>query len=295
MTGVRILVVGDVIDDVLVRPAGPARLDTDTAARIDRRAGGSAANVAAWLGALGREVDFVGTVGSGDVVRHSAELEAFGVRAVLHESAEPTGAIVLVVDGETRTMYTQRGANLSTGPESIPPELLARAGHLHLTGYSLFGEHRDGWRRLLDEATDRGLTTSVDPSSAAFLADSGIAEFVAATRGADVLLPNLDEARLLTGLPDPADIADALLDRHRVVAVTLGPEGAEVRARGEDGGRVPAAPAPGGLVDPTGAGDAFAAGFLSVWTGGGSALEAAREGARVAAQAVSVVGARPVA
>ncbi|WP_210478922.1 PfkB family carbohydrate kinase [Naasia sp. SYSU D00948] len=289
----RILVVGDVIDDVLVRPSGPVRTDTDTPARIERRPGGSAANVAAWLGALGRDVDFVGTVFRDDVTRHRAELEAHGVHAVLHPSDEPTGTIVLVVDGQTRTMFTQRGANRLTGPDSVPPELLAAAAHLHLTGYSLFGADGAAWRRLLEDARAAGLTTSVDPSSAAFLADSGVTEFVAVTAGVDVLLPNLDEGRLLTGLPDPADIADALLARHRVAALTLGPAGAEVCARGGEGGTVPAAPAPGGLVDPTGAGDAFAAGFLSVWVGGGAPLDAAREGARVAAEAVSTVGARP--
>lgn len=290
----RILVVGDVIDDVLVRAAAPVRLDTDTPARIERRAGGSAANVAAWLGTLGREVDFVGTVGREDADRHRAQLEACGVRALLHAAEEPTGAIVLVLHGETRTMYTQRGANRLTSPASVPAELLAGAAHLHLTGYSLFGADRRSWGGLLDTARAQGITTSVDPSSSAFLADSGIAEFVAMTQDVDVLLPNLDEGRLLTGLRDPADVAEALLERHRVVALTLGPAGAEVRARGEDGGHVPAAPAPGGLVDPTGAGDAFAAGFLSVWVGGGFALEAAREGARVAAGAVSALGARPV-
>ena len=286
----RILVVGDVIDDVLVRAAGPVRPDTDTAARIDRRAGGSAANVAAWLGTLGGDVDFVGTVGREDADRHRTELESCGVRALLHGSDEPTGAIVLVVDGETRTMYTQRGANRLTSPASVPSELLGTAAHLHLTGYSLFGEDRDAWRRLLGTARSAGITTSVDPSSASFLADTGVAEFVALTESVDVLLPNLDEGRLLTGLSEPADIADALLARHRVVALTLGAAGAEVRARGQEGGRVPAAPAPGGLVDPTGAGDAFAAGFLSATLRGLPVRDRLRHGHLLAAAALTAAG-----
>jgi sugar/nucleoside kinase (ribokinase family) len=290
---VRIVVVGDVVDDVLVRPTGPVRRDTDTVARIERRPGGSAANVAAWLGALGCQVDFVGTVNRRDVGRHTAELAVSGVRAHLAGSEEPTGSIVLLVEGESRTMFTARGANAETSPASVPGALLAGAAHLHLTGYSLFRSDPRRWQGLIAAARAAGLTTSVDPSSAAFLGDWGVAQFLPATEGVDVLFPNLDEGRLLSGREHPGDIADALAARYPVVALTLGPDGAEVRAPGVVGS-VPAALPDGGLVDPTGAGDAFAAGFLSVWTGGGDPLDAARAGVRAATRAVSVVGARPL-
>ncbi|MDQ2697301.1 MAG: PfkB family carbohydrate kinase, partial [Actinomycetota bacterium] len=68
----RFLVVGDVIDDVLVTLDEPIRVDTDTAASIRQAPGGSAANTAAWLAALGQRVTFAGAVGADDVIRVAA-------------------------------------------------------------------------------------------------------------------------------------------------------------------------------------------------------------------------------
>ena len=70
MSGARVIVVGDVIDDVIVVPQTAIRPDTDTRASITRHPGGSAGNTAAWLGSLGASVDFVGCVGRGDAERH---------------------------------------------------------------------------------------------------------------------------------------------------------------------------------------------------------------------------------
>jgi len=288
----RLLVVGDVIDDVLVRPVGPVRTDTDTVARIERRPGGSAANVAAWLGVLGATVEFVGTVAHEDVSRHTALLEGVGVRTHLIGSSTPTGTIVLLIEGEVRTMLTERGANVETVPSSLLPELVDAATHLHLTGYSLFRTDEAPWRTLLESLTARGATVSVDPSSASFLADYGPARFLSATSGAAVILPNLEEGRLLTGASEPRDVADALLEHYPIVALTLGPDGALV-ATPDGSTLVPAVRPVPALVDPTGAGDSFAAAFLSEWTRDGDPVGAARTAVEVAARAVSAVGARP--
>ncbi|BDZ47675.1 hypothetical protein GCM10025866_35840 [Naasia aerilata] len=236
-------------------------------------------------------MDFVGTVHRTDVARHTEELASFGVTPHLAGSDEPTGSIVLLVEGESRTMFTARGANALTGPDRAEG-LLRGAGHLHLTGYSLFDDP-SAWSPLLASAAQLGLTVSIDPSSSAFLADSGIDAFLTATAGADVIFPNLDEGRLLSGRTDPAEVAEALGELYPIVAVTLGPDGAELRTRHGFSGRVPAALPQGGLVDPTGAGDAFAAGFLAAWLGGAEPHAAGIAGAAVAARAVAAVGARP--
>ena len=70
-----IVVVGDVIDDIIVRPQGAIRTDTDTPALIERHPGGSSANTAAWLGHIGADVHFFGQVGEADNARHTRELE----------------------------------------------------------------------------------------------------------------------------------------------------------------------------------------------------------------------------
>ena len=77
----RVLIVGDVIDDIVVTPLGKVTRDSDTTSHIRATPGGSAANQAAWLAVAGVSVRFVARVGAADVVRHRAELSAFGVDA----------------------------------------------------------------------------------------------------------------------------------------------------------------------------------------------------------------------
>src|SRR4051812_39345940 len=79
MSGSRIVVVGDVVNDIVVVPRGTIRVDTDTASTIRPRPGGSAANTATWLGSLGAEVDFVGSVGTADAAEHEEIFREYGV------------------------------------------------------------------------------------------------------------------------------------------------------------------------------------------------------------------------
>lgn len=282
----RIVCFGDVIDDVVVVPDGPIRDDTDTPSSIRFRPGGSPANTAAWLASLGAPVDFVGVVGSGDSARHAAALP--GVTAHVREHAAlPTGTIVVIVAGERRSMLTSRGANAALEPRDVTDSLLANAAVLHLTGHALLNDAgADGFGALVSRARSAGVAVSVSPGSAGFIADYGVAAFRAAIAGASILFPSLDEGRLLTALDDPAEIAAALAIDFPVVVLTLGAEGVLV-----NGVTVPAVRT--SIVDPTGAGDAFCAGFLDEWVRSGDALAAARAGVTVAARAVEAIGARP--
>jgi sugar/nucleoside kinase (ribokinase family) len=289
----RIVVFGDVIDDIVVVPNGPIRRDTDTPSSIQHRAGGSAANAASWLGDQGVPVDFVGRVAAEDVQRHGAILESFGVTPRLGgDSEHPTGAIVVLVDGNNRSMLTERGANAWLSADDVGDELLDAAAVVHFTGYSIY--HSDDhapMRRLFARAKERGVTVSVDPASAGSLTDFGVNEFLALVDGAGILLPNLEEGRVLTGLVDARDVAAALGERFPLVALTIGADGVLVAERGRELVTVPAVTS--AVVDPTGAGDAFTAGFLASWLRGADAESAAAEGVKVAARAVGRVGGRP--
>lgn len=287
----RAVVFGDVIDDIVVVPDCPIRPDTDTPSTITRAAGGSAANTAVWLGSLGVPVDFVGTVGEADLEHHRHLLEKAGVTAHLHGHPElPTGTIVVLVDGQVRSMLTERGANAVNDPARVTAELLHGAGVLHLTGHSVYGAHDAApFAALIARAGAAGVPVAVSPGSAGFLADFGAEAFLDVIAGTGLLLASLNEGRLLTGLHDPDEVAERLAQHFELVVLTLGADGALVA--GSQSGRVPAVQAE--LVDPTGAGDSFCAGFLASWLTDGDAVAAAREGARVAAHAISVVGARP--
>lgn len=293
MPGSRALVVGDVIDDIIVVPRGPIRTDTDTAASITRHPGGSACNTAAWLGWLGAPVDLVGRVGAGDAARHASALRASGVTAHLGEDATvPTGTIVIVVDGETRTMLTDRGANATMPTSAVTDALLDAAAVLHLTGYSLFDAFSlDDLAGLVERAHARGVLVTFDPGSTGFIADFGLERFRTALTGVDVLLPNLDEGRLLSGESDRAVVAEVLLQYCPAVVITGGASSVLVARRGEPA--VEVAVEAQRAVDPTGAGDAFTAGLVAALLEGGDLVEAARAGVRSAGVAVVQAGGRP--
>jgi sugar/nucleoside kinase (ribokinase family) len=136
-----------------------------------------------------------------------------------------------------------------------------------------------------------GMTVSVDPSSEALLVGTGAARFLEATRGVHVLLPNTDEARCLTGERSPSRAAEALASTYGEVVVKLGREGA-LWQRGFITASA-AAERRADVVDTTGAGDAFAAGFLASWLAHPEPETALAAGNRLAADCVSRVGGRP--
>ncbi len=282
------------MDDIVVLPRGPIRADTDTNASIRQRPGGSASNVAAWLGASGAAVDFVGRVGRDERDRHVATFARYGVTARLDEDEElPTGAIVVIVEDEMRTMLTERGANARLTADAVGDALLDAASLVHLTGYTVFGSTDPAAvSRLIARAAERAVPVSVDPGSAGYLADFGVDRFLSIVDGATLFFPNLEEGRLLTGVDEPEAIVASLAERFPLVALTMDTAGVVLLADG-DVARVDAVPAR--IVDPTGAGDAFAAGFLAHWVTHRDALAAARSGAEAGARAVATIGARPPA
>jgi sugar/nucleoside kinase (ribokinase family) len=138
----RILVVGDVVDDVVVRPLTGVTHASDTDAEIRRTDGGSAGNVAAWLGHLGQDVRFVGRAGLDGARRHASSLAAYGVDARISADPDlPTATLVSLLDPTAeRTMYVDRAANATLTAADLPVDVLDGVGWLHLTGYSLFDD-----------------------------------------------------------------------------------------------------------------------------------------------------------
>ena len=293
MSGDRVVCFGDIVNDIVAVPKGAIRADTDTTSTIRARPGGSAANTAAWLGSLGTPTDFVGCVGVADLDYHAQQLRAQGVEPSLTPAPGlPTSTIVIIVEGEHRTMLTERGANRALAAQDLTDELLAGASVLHLTGYTLLdGPRTAGTRELIDRAHAAGVTVSLNPGSAGFIADFGAAAFIEGIAGADILFANRDEAELLCGRSEPEKAAQLLADRHGLAVVTQGGESVHVAERGGTPTSVPVLPAK--TIDPTGAGDAMAAGFLNSWLADRDAVRATQAGILVAARAVMVMGGRP--
>jgi ribokinase len=288
-----VLVVGDVMVDVVARMSGPLAPGSDTPAAIVTRPGGAGANVAAWLAEAGVQVALAARVGADTAgARAAAGLRRHGVELHLTEDPErPTGTCVVLVgpDGE-RSMLPDAGANDALAPADLPARF-APGGHLHLAGYTLLRPGScDAARAALERARAAGMTISVDPASAAPLERFGPRRFIELAGHPDLLLPNRDEAAVLTGEADPAAAARALSVHAREVVVTLGAEGALWTDR-----RVsltaPATSA-GAPADTTGAGDAFAAGFLAAWLAGAPAGGALERGNALAARALGVAAER---
>lgn len=282
-----VMVIGDLMVDVVASHRDPVAVGTDTPARIRLGGGGSAANTAAWLAALGDVPRLLAAVGDDDLGRRAVEdLAAAGVRfigPVLGDAATGT-CIVLVGPDAERTMLPDRGANDRLPVAAIIESLDPLPAWVHLSGYTLLGEgSRNAGKAVLSAALAAGCTVSVDAASAAPLKAVGASAFLDWIEGASVVFANDDEIEALGGVA-------AVLAKVGSVAVKHGSAG----ATWTDG--VESAVAEGlpvDVVDSTGAGDAFAAGWIAARRRGDE-VEGALNGAVAAgATAVSRAGARP--
>lgn len=254
-----LVTVGDLLDDVVVRLAGPIQRATDTEAAIERRQGGSAANVAVTAARLAGGSRFVGQIGDDLAGRGLlAELAGHGVDVHHVRCAGRTGSIVVLVDdrGE-RTMLTDRGVAAElTSPQS---EWLDGASTLHVPWYSLTGGPiATTCTTLIGWAHARSIAVSIDVSSTALWAgvEAGEAWHRVDRLSPTVVFANGDEAGLL-GIDRSVAGSITVVKRGGDPAIVHRPDGSSVN--------VPACPVADG-ADTTGAGDAFAAGFLS-WQG----------------------------
>jgi sugar/nucleoside kinase (ribokinase family) len=295
-TNGRVAVIGDIIRDIVVSPEGPIQHDTDTPARIDVHFGGSAANTAVWLGYLGAPVGFAGRAGVDDVSAVGDYLNHFGVDPRIPADPDhPSGTIVVIVQGDSRSMLTDRGANTFLDADAVPESLYQGAAYLHLTGYSFFHSTRpEQFLALIDRARAGGTRVSVDCSSVGFLAAYGVEAWWNVLSHVDIVRGNADEACLITGTADPVEATMAIASRGHQAVITRAAEGALWCEPGGEVGSLPAAPlGPEGFVDPTGAGDSFTAGFLATLSSGGTVREAVRAGLTLSATVVGQWGASP--
>jgi sugar/nucleoside kinase (ribokinase family) len=282
-----LVVVGDLLEDIVVWATEPIRAATDSAAQVFRARGGSAANVAAHAAAR-TPTRFIGRVGDDGAGRTlEAALAASGVDVRVQRDGR-TGAVVLIVapDGE-RTMFPDRAAAAEL--HGVDPGWLDGITWLHVPTYGLEHEPMRGEvRRLVGLARERGARVSIDASSTGLLDGLGVERVLGwyDDLRPDVLFANENEAQLLGvagGGPVAASVARRLVVKH-------GPQPTEVFDDGERVARVPVAPV-AGVRDLTGAGDAFAAGYVAASIGGADATEACLAGHDAAASVLTAPGA----
>jgi sugar/nucleoside kinase (ribokinase family) len=179
--------------------------------------------------------------------------------------------------------------------DDLPRDLFTPGSHLHVSGYTLLNSgSRQAVLAAFSHAQRAGMTISVDGASAAPLERVGAEPFLQLTNGATLLFVNPNQGKVLTGRDDPGQAARVLNAWYPQVVMKLGADGAMLYAGGRpDPFRVSAPPVER-VVDGTGAGDAFIAGFLPAWLDKKPPGEALGSGCRLASRALGLVGARPM-
>ena len=287
---------GDLMVDVVARLFGPLAEGSDSPGVIAYVGGGSAANTAAWLTRVGESTTFVGAIGDDAAGQQQAEsLHRLGVDVRLHvDRTRPTGTcLVLVAPTGERTMIPDPGANLSLVEHHVPVDEFAAGDHLHVSGYALLRDSRDAALHAMARAGTAGMTISVGAASAAPLELLGASAFLAMLPASAVLFANEKEAGVLAGTDAPAvDLARGLSGDGREVVVTAG-SGLAAWSDGTAVASLGAEPLGGPELDTTGAGDAFAAGFLAARARDAAPEVCLRDGHALAAAACRTTGGRP--
>lgn len=277
--------IGDLVEDVVVWLHAPPRPGTDTPSQVHRSRGGSAANVAAFVANLGVPSRFVGRVGfdalGSDLVDR---LASAGVDTRVQRVGR-TGSIIVLVgpDGE-RTMISDRAAAVQL--EHPPRSWVDGCSTVHVPMYSLVIEPLATSAGSLSEvARGRGARFSIDASSVSILEDFGVddARALLSSKAPDVLFANADEARVLRLLEEP-------MPEVGLTVIKNGPHPAMWWLQDGEPQQVPA-PEPVAAADSTGAGDAFAAGFLVAMERGADPGEATMQGHQLAGRVLSQPGA----
>jgi len=297
---IPLVVVGDYAWDVMIRGNTELLAGGDIFGEVQLAPGGSAANAAVWARRCGLPTSFVGKIGHDGFGRLAEDdLEREGVSAIwVQTDAHLTGSVAVWIDHEgQRSMVSGKGADHYLLPSELPLALLRRARHLHLSAWSFFGDPpRAAARRAARIVKEAGGTVSFDPASFQLIQELGVEAFLGFTAdlGIDLLFPNHQEGEVLSGESDPERAAKRLAALYpgALIALKLDTYGAYILDQGS--GRF-AAPAPGRLVDATGAGDAFAGAFLASWLRGEPVARAAELANRVSAWVIERVGARPPA
>lgn len=284
------IVAGEANADLILRGVPPLEWNKEkTFAGFDLILGGSSSITAFNLASLGPRVAFVGVIGRdplGDFVEARLAAASIDLSHLKRSNRERTGITIWHTNSKgQRAGLTYPGTIPLLQASDVKTDLLARARHLHVGHYFLLEQFHKQAGRLFRTAKEMGLTTSVDCNyDPREKWDSALRDVL---RYTDIFFPNETEAKRLTGSRSAESAALRLSELARIVAVKLGAEGVLVHTEGRTI-RKPARKVH--VVDTTGAGDSFNAGYLARFLTGGNVSQCASAGIAAAARCVTRVG-----
>ena len=282
------------LDVVAQIPTSPheLHLGNDTRTIISTHGGGAAGNTASWLAVLGNEVTMVGRIGNdtaGSAI--TAEFDVLGISYgnIVKEGLH-TGVVVCLVDpsGE-RTMLADNGANAGLEVSDLPA--LDGVAAIYLSGYApLAPLSREGVLEMVRTINSRGIPIIFDPATVGGMQGVPVAEILSWCALMDTVIMNEEEAIYLSGLSDLESALNFFVELTPRAIIKRGSAGAIGLERG--GQIISVAAKTSAVVDTTGAGDAFAAGFIDAFTGRRDFSHAIERASAVAGHCVAIVGAR---
>ena len=253
-----------------------------------RASGGSAANTMSGLAQLGIEAGFLSKVGKDEVGQFfEKQMSDTHVKPLMLKSDTPTGRVMAFVtpDGE-RTFATCLGAAIELSPDDIKPELFDGWDIFYVEGYLVANPNM--LRKAVETAKARGLKIAIDLASYNVVEESRDFLMELIENYVDIVFANEKESFALTGL-EPEAALHFIAEHCDIAVVKVGPKGAFVQ-RGNEIVTIP--PMPANVVDTTGAGDMWAAGFLAGLVKGKDLMTCGTIGTLLASNIIEVIGAK---
>ena len=289
----RILCIGDAALDVIVQIKDEIHYGSDSASTISMHGGGAAANTAMWLAELGHSVFFSCRMGDDAAGRSiAAEFDTWNIdyrkNFIAHEN---TGVVVVLVDksGE-RTMFPDSGATSGLSENDLPP--LDGFDAAFLSGYSLFNPlSTEGVVRMMQSIREDKIPLFFDPASVGTMKAFGRERVLEYLPLMELVIMNDAEARFISGQENLSEALESLTTLVPTVVIKTGSSGAIGQIRNNKSVNCPVEEIE--PLDTTGAGDAFAAGFIPTWLKSGDLYSSMMAGNEVARRCVAIIGARP--
>lgn len=252
-------------------------------------AGGSTANTISGAAKLGIETGYIGKVGKDELGKFfENEMVKTNVKPLMMTTETPTGCAQAIIsnDGE-RTFATYLGAALELSPEDLKPELFDGWDILFVEGYLVFNSPLVD--RALEIAKDKGMKVAMDMASFNVVEANHDYMLGIIKKSVDIVFANEEEAKALTGFDDPEKALHEIASMCDIAVVKVGAKGAYVQHADKI---VKVNPIPAKVIDTTGAGDMWAAGFMAGLVKGETLEKCANMGAILAANIIEVIGAK---